>query len=26
VACATTPGFWELKRTRSEDPDFPAMP
>ena len=26
VKLATTEGFWELKRTRTEDPQFPARP
>ena len=26
MACATVPGFWELKRTRTERPDFGARP
>jgi hypothetical protein len=26
VACATTPGFWELKRTRTERPEFGDRP
>lgn len=26
VTLATTDGFWELKRTRTEDPEFPARP
>ena len=26
MMCATVPGFWELKRTRTERPDFGARP
>ena len=26
VACATVPGFWELKRTRTERPEFGQRP
>ncbi|MEL7158246.1 MAG: disulfide bond formation protein DsbA, partial [Actinomycetota bacterium] len=26
VACATVPGFWELKRTRTERPEFGDRP
>jgi len=26
VACTTTPGFWELKRTRTESPEFGERP
>jgi hypothetical protein len=26
MACATTPGFWELKRTRTERPEFGNRP
>ena len=26
IACATTPGFWELKRTRTERPEFGDRP
>ena len=26
VKFATHDGFWELKRTRTEDPQFPARP
>ena len=26
VACAKTPGFWELKRTRTESPEFGERP
>lgn len=26
VACASVPGFWELKRTRTDLPDFGARP
>ncbi len=26
VACATVPGFWELKRTRTERPEFGERP
>ncbi|MCP3855194.1 MAG: disulfide bond formation protein DsbA [Actinomycetia bacterium] len=26
VACATIPGFWELKRTRTEHPEFGERP
>jgi len=26
VACARTPGFWELKRTRTESPEFGDRP
>ncbi len=26
MMCATTPGFWELKRTRTERPDFGERP
>jgi hypothetical protein len=26
VACATIPGFWELKRTRTERPEFGTRP
>ena len=26
VACATVPGFWELKRTRTESPEFGERP
>ncbi len=26
IMCATVPGFWELKRTRTERPDFGSRP
>ena len=26
IACATVPGFWELKRTRTERPEFGERP
>lgn len=26
IMCATVPGFWELKRTRTESPEFGARP
>jgi len=26
IACATVPGFWELKRTRTESPEFGDRP
>ena len=26
MMCATVPGFWELKRTRTERPDFGSRP